>query len=69
LLHVSLALRIGGDVSGALPWQQWGGVLNAAAVLLFLAKKRPRDPSRTTPFSASFLNLALFPEALSHFCE
>jgi hypothetical protein len=37
LLHLSLTLRIAGDVTETLPWQQWGGVLNAAAVLLFLA--------------------------------
>lgn len=37
LLHVSLALRIAGDLAESLPWQQWGGLLNVAAVLLFLA--------------------------------
>ena len=37
LLHLSLALRIGGDLGESLPWQQWGGLLNAVAVLLFLA--------------------------------
>jgi hypothetical protein len=37
LLHLSLTLRIAGDITETLPWQQWGGVLNAAAVLLFLA--------------------------------
>lgn len=37
LLHLSLLLRLGGDL---LPWQParlWGGLLNAIAILLFLA--------------------------------
>ena len=37
LLHASLAVRIAGDVTDILSWQQWGGMLNAAALLLFLA--------------------------------
>jgi hypothetical protein len=37
LLHLSLVVRIGGDLAESAPWQQWGGLLNAAAVLLFLA--------------------------------
>jgi len=36
LLHASLVLRIGGDFAESLPFQQWGGMLNVAAVLLFL---------------------------------
>lgn len=36
LLHVSLILRIVGDVSGIIPVRRWGGILNAAAILLFL---------------------------------
>ena len=36
LLHLSLLLRIAGDL-GQLPWaQRWGGLLNAAAILIFL---------------------------------
>jgi len=37
LLHLSLLLRITGDISGIHPWQAWGGLLNVAAILLFLA--------------------------------
>lgn len=36
LLHVSLALRIGGDLTQSLSVRQWGGMMNVAAVLLFL---------------------------------
>ncbi len=42
LLHAALLARTGGDlglamgVEGALPWRLWGGLLNAAAVGLFL---------------------------------
>ena len=37
LLHLSLLLRVGGDLSGSEPAQQWGGLLNGAAILIFLA--------------------------------
>ena len=37
LLHLSLSLRIAGDVAQLLWLQRWGGLLNAAAILLFLA--------------------------------
>jgi hypothetical protein len=36
LLHGALLLRVGGDLLGSLLFQQWGGVGNIAAVLLFL---------------------------------
>jgi hypothetical protein len=36
LLHVSLLLRVLGDVLGWWPGRQWGGLLNVVAVLLFL---------------------------------
>jgi hypothetical protein len=36
LLHVSLLLRLVGDLVGWWPGRQWGGLLNAMAVLLFL---------------------------------
>jgi hypothetical protein len=36
LLHASLLLRIGGDLSLSLTAQRWGGLLNVAAILLFL---------------------------------
>jgi hypothetical protein len=37
LLHLSVLLRVGGDLAQLLWLQRWGGLLNAAAVLLFLA--------------------------------
>jgi hypothetical protein len=37
LLHLSLLLRVAGDLAGAAALRQWGGLLNAAALLLFFA--------------------------------
>lgn len=37
LLHLSLLLRVGGDLASSRSAQQWGGLLNALAILLFLA--------------------------------
>jgi hypothetical protein len=37
LLHLSLALRVGGDLLGWWGVRRWGGLLGAAAILLFLA--------------------------------
>ncbi len=36
LLHLSLLLRIVGDLTGAVDLRQWGGLLNVIALLLFL---------------------------------
>jgi len=36
LLHVGLALRVGGDLAGNLDVARWGGLLTAAAIGLFL---------------------------------
>lgn len=36
LLHLSLLLRVAGDLRAWLPGRQWGGLLNEVAVLLFL---------------------------------
>jgi hypothetical protein len=35
LLHLSLALRVGGDLTGWLPGRLWGGLLNALALAAF----------------------------------
>jgi hypothetical protein len=48
LLHLSLLLRVGGDLAIWLPARQWGGLLNVIALLLFLANTgrailRPAD--------------------------
>ena len=37
LLHASLAARLAGDLGGWPGLRRWGGLLNAAAILLFLA--------------------------------
>ncbi|MFQ6058164.1 MAG: hypothetical protein ACE5MB_04690, partial [Anaerolineae bacterium] len=37
LLHLSLLLRVAGDLTGWWPGRQWGGLLNVMALLLFLA--------------------------------
>lgn len=37
VLHLSLALRIAGDLLGVVPLRQWGGLLNGVALVLFLA--------------------------------
>jgi hypothetical protein len=37
LLQLSLLLRVAGDLAGWLPGRRWGGLLNEAAILLFLA--------------------------------
>jgi hypothetical protein len=37
LLHLSLLLRIAGDLAQVLWLQRWGGLLNVAAILFFLA--------------------------------
>jgi hypothetical protein len=37
LLHLTLLLRVVGDLVGWLPGRQWGGLLNALVLLLFLA--------------------------------
>jgi hypothetical protein len=36
-LQLTLVLRIGGDLAAAMIVRQWGGMLNTAAILLFLA--------------------------------
>jgi hypothetical protein len=37
LLHLSLLLRIGGDLAELAPARMWGGLLNGLAIVLFLA--------------------------------
>ena len=37
LLHLSLVLRVAGDLAGAAALRQWGGLANVAAILMFLA--------------------------------
>jgi hypothetical protein len=36
-LHLSLALRVVGDLGGSFLLRQWGGLLNGVTLLLFLA--------------------------------
>jgi hypothetical protein len=59
LLHASLALRVGADLSGALALREWAGIGNALAIALFAAstatavvaaKRGPGDlPHRAEP--------------------
>jgi hypothetical protein len=37
LLHLSLVLRVAGDLALWWPGRQWGGLLNVVAILLFFA--------------------------------
>jgi hypothetical protein len=37
LLHLSLLVRLFGDVAGQFDIRRWGGFLNETAILLFLA--------------------------------
>ena len=37
LLHISLILRIVGDLATSAPIRQWGGLLNGIAILMFLS--------------------------------
>jgi len=62
LLHLSLLLRVAGDLLVWLPARQWGGLLNVIALLLFLfntvrairsAKKAKPIPSAITPQGAN----------------
>lgn len=52
VLHVSLVLRVSGDLAAWWPGRQWGGLLNVVAVLLFLGntvlsgvRGKLRDPA------------------------
>ncbi len=36
LLHLSLLLRIGGDLTGSYPAYRWGGLLNVVTLLIFI---------------------------------
>ena len=37
LLHLTLIVRVAGDLAGWFPGRQWGGLLNVVAILLFFA--------------------------------
>ncbi len=52
LLHLSLILRVFGDLAGLLIVRQWGGLLNVVAILLFLFVTL-RALMGTTPRSAA----------------
>lgn len=51
LLHLSLLLRVGGDLTGWLSGRQWGGLLNVVAILLFLANTVRSLRNVSTPIS------------------
>lgn len=54
LLHLSLIMRIAGDLGGPPGLRRWGGLLNAVSILLFLANTLysviagPRSSGKTT---------------------
>lgn len=50
MLHLSLAVRVAGDLLLNAAWRQWGGLFNVIAVLLFIAltawsARRSRQPA------------------------
>lgn len=56
LLQAGLLLRVAGDLANSAPSRQWGAILNAIAVVLFLvstvynmALERPELPGRSVP--------------------
>jgi hypothetical protein len=54
VLHLSLALRLAGDLTGLGDVRRWGGLLNGAAILLFaagtlLAARRARARAAAAP--------------------
>ncbi|MFN3928718.1 MAG: hypothetical protein ACK4OK_03690, partial [Thermoflexus sp.] len=57
LLHLSLLLRLAGDLGGIFEVRRWGGLLNGVAILLFLVlmaraiRKGRKSPAN--PFTAS----------------
>lgn len=53
LLHLSLLLRIGGDLLNSQPAREWGGMLNVIALLLFLATTARALRSSSHPFNPS----------------
>jgi hypothetical protein len=56
LLHLSLLLRVGGDLTGWTRGQQWGGLGNAVAILLF--RRGGRRRAGRTPVSGASLGPA-----------
>ena len=53
VLHGSLAVRVVGDLTGNYPLRQWGGILGAVAIAMFLVValarvRRPYRPSTIT---------------------
>jgi hypothetical protein len=51
LLHVTLALRIAGDLALWWPGRQWGGLLNGLTLLLFLINTLMSIRRTATPSS------------------
>ncbi len=60
VLHSTLLLRVSGDLLAWLPGHRWGGVLNAAAILIFLANTL-RGLRRTTLDGPGEATLGTFP--------
>ena len=54
LLHLSLAMRVVGDLLGLFDLRRWGGMLNAVALLMFVMCMvyAARQARRSAQFSA-----------------
>lgn len=49
LLHATLALRVAGDLTDGLPGRDWGGLLNAVTILIFLINTATSVTRSTAP--------------------
>ncbi len=56
VLHLSLFLRVGSDLMIWLPGRQWGGMLNAIALLLFMANTARSIRNATDSLSPAPIN-------------
>jgi hypothetical protein len=67
VLHVSLVLRILGDLIDSLGrWRVWGGLLNAVALLLFMFNTGPQSCEKSrNPISRDRQNGREFTEPLT----
>jgi outer membrane lipoprotein-sorting protein len=59
VLHASLVLRVAGDLASWAPGRQWGGLLNALAIVLFFANTVSSVRSRSRDVAALALALVV----------
>ncbi len=65
LLHVSLLARAAGDLAWNLPLRKWGGLMNAVAILLFIALTLVKGRKRGQSFIHDVKNKGLTPFGFS----